>query len=116
MPPRFRPLPNRSVFVLDQSETAKRLKIDGDVTLGTAIGYDQMTVGLPSGRKEVLFRHVGILGTTGGGKSTTVSRLVYRRSQSGAAVLIFDTEGEYTQLMEWTDHAEMHAALSRRGL
>ncbi|HYL98965.1 MAG TPA: ATP-binding protein [Blastocatellia bacterium] len=116
VPPRFRPLPNSPVFVLDQSETSERLHLDGDVILGTAIGYDQMTVGLPAGRKDVLFRHVGILGTTGGGKSTTVSGLVSKLSRAGVAVVIFDTEGEYTQMMEVTDDQQMIAALHRRGL
>jgi hypothetical protein len=115
-PPRFRPLPNSPVFPLDQAETAERLKLGGEVTLGTAIGYDQMTVGLPAERKDVLFRHVGILGTTGGGKSTTVSGLVSKLSRAGVAVVIFDTEGEYTQMMEATDDAGMMAALRRRGL
>ena len=116
VPPRFRPLPNSPVFLLDQQETEEKLKLAGDVILGTAVGYDQMTVGLPASRKDVLFRHLGILGTTGGGKSTTVSGLVSKLSDAGVAVVIFDTEGEYTHIMEPTEDPVMRSALSRRGL
>ncbi len=34
LPPRFRPLPNSPVFALDQEETAKQLRIEGEVTVG----------------------------------------------------------------------------------
>ena len=119
VPPRFRPLPNSPVFVLDQEETSERLKLEGDVTLGLAVGYDDMAVALPSTRKEVFPRHTGILGTTGGGKSTTVSGLVGKLSESGVAVIVFDTEGEYTKIMEPAEGQEMKemlAALERRGI
>lgn len=119
VPPRFRPLPNSPVFVLDQAETTERLKLNGDVTLGLAVGHDDMPVALPSTRKEVFPRHMGILGTTGGGKSTTVSGLMGKLSESGIAVVVFDTEGEYTKIMEKAggpEMAEMLAALERRGI
>ncbi len=119
LPPRFRPLPNSPVFVLDQEETSERLKLEGDVTLGLAVGYEDMVVALPSTRKEVFPRHTGILGTTGGGKSTTVSGLVGKLSESGVAVIVFDTEGEYTKIMEPAEGPEMRemlAALERRGI
>ena len=119
VPPRFRPLPNSPVFVLDQEETSERLKLEGDVTLGLAVGYEEMAVALPSTRKEVFPRHTGILGTTGGGKSTTVSGLVGKLSESGVAVIVFDTEGEYTKVMEPAEGQEMKemlAALERRGI
>ena len=119
VPPRFRPLPNSPVFALDQEETSERLKLEGDVTLGLAVGYEEMAVALPSTRKEVFPRHTGILGTTGGGKSTTVSGLVGKLSESGVAVVVFDTEGEYTKIMEPAEGPEMRemlAALERRGI
>jgi DNA helicase HerA-like ATPase len=119
VPPRFRPLPNSPVFVLDEDETTERLKIGGDVTLGLAVGYEQMPVALPSTRKEVFPRHTGILGTTGGGKSTTVSGLIGKLGESGVAVVVFDTEGEYTKIMEKAEGDEMRemlAALERRGI
>jgi DNA helicase HerA-like ATPase len=119
VPPRFRPLPNSPVFVLDQAETAERLKLGGDVTLGLAVGYEEMPVSLPATRKDVFPRHTGILGTTGGGKSTTVSGLVGKLSAADVAVVVFDTEGEYTRIMEpagGDEMREMLAALERRGL
>jgi uncharacterized protein len=119
VPPRFRPLPNSPVFVLDDEETTERLKLNGDVTLGLAVGYDDMPVALPSTRKDVFPRHTGILGTTGGGKSTTVSGLVGKLSESNVAVVVFDTEGEYTKIMEKAEGDEMRemlAALERRGI
>jgi len=119
VPPRFRPLPNSPVFVLDQEETEERLKLGGDVTLGLAVGYEDMEVALPSTRKDVFPRHTGILGTTGGGKSTTVSGLVGKLSASDVAVVVFDTEGEYTKIMEPAEGQEMRemlAALERRGI
>ena len=115
-PPRFRPLPNSPVFPLSQEETIARLKLMGNVVLGLAVGYEDMPVALPAGRKDVFPRHVGVLGTTGGGKSTTVSGLVGKLSASGVAVVIFDTEGEYTHMMHPTADPVMLAALQRRGL
>jgi hypothetical protein len=116
VPPRLRPLPNSPVFVLDQVETQEKLKLGGDVTLGIAVGYEEMPVALPSTRKEVFPRHTGILGTTGGGKSTTVSGLIGKLGANGVAVIVFDTEGEYTHISEPTDDPQMLAALARRGL
>src|SRR5205085_2034491 len=98
---------------------AERLRLGGDVTLGLAVGYEKMPVALPATRKDVFPRHTGILGTTGGGKSTTVSGLVGKLGAAGVAVVIFDTEGEYTKIMEpagGDEMREMLAALERRGL
>jgi hypothetical protein len=116
VPPRFRPLPNSPVFALDQSETEEKLKLVGDVRLGLAVGYEQMAVALPSGRKDVFPRHLAILGTTGGGKSTTVSGVIGKLAAQDVAVVIFDTEGEYTRIMEPTTDANMLAVLERKGL
>ncbi len=116
VPPRFRPLPNSPVFVIDGTETAERLRLLGDVTIGLAVGYESVPVSFSTARKDVLPRHTGILGTTGGGKSTTVSGLIGKLGASGVAVIIFDTEGEYTQMMQQTDDAGMLAALAQRGL
>jgi DNA helicase HerA-like ATPase len=115
-PPRFRPLPNSPVFALDQAETEEKLRLFGDVRIGLAVGYEEMPVALPTGRKDVFPRHMGILGTTGGGKSTTVSGLITKLSQRGVATVVFDTEGEYTHIVEPTQDNRMLAALQRRGL
>jgi DNA helicase HerA-like ATPase len=71
---------------------------------------------VPSDRKSVLPRHIGILGTTGGGKSTTVSGLINNFQKSNIATVLIDTEGEYTMINEPTADKGMIAALERRGL
>lgn len=116
VPPRFRPLPNSPVFALSQEETTEKLNLMGDVPLGLAVGYEDMTVNLPTDRKDVFPRHLGVLGTTGGGKSTTVSRLIGKLSKSGVAVIVFDTEGEYTTITEPTRDNTMLKLLERRKL
>jgi hypothetical protein len=116
VPPRFRPLPNSPVFPLSMEETSNRLKLNGDITLGLVIGYESLEVNLPSDKKSVLPRHLGILGTTGGGKSTTVSGLIGQFQKAGVATIVFDTEGEYTEISDPTDDESMIGALERREL
>lgn len=115
IPPRLRPLPNSPVFVLDMDETAQTLRLGGDVALGVPVGYEQITAAIPSDKKSVLPRHVGILGTTGGGKSTTVSSLISGFQQAGIATIVIDTEGEYTEIYQPTPDRTMLAALDKRG-
>lgn len=116
VPPRFRPLPNSPVFVLDSAETGQVLKVQGDIPLGLAVGHEDLRVSAPADRKSVLPRHVGILGTTGGGKSTTVSGLINNFQKAGIATVLIDTEGEYTMINEPTSDPGMRTALQRRGL
>jgi uncharacterized protein len=116
VPPRRRPLPNSGVFVLDAEETTKVLNSTGDICLGTADGLEAVEVRFSSQNKTVLPRHLGILGTTGGGKSTTVSGLVAKLQAAGLAVVLLDTEGEYTMMNEPTADDRMKKALARRGL
>jgi len=115
-PPRLRPLPNSPVFVLDDLEAAKVLKCSGDVRLGLAVGHENVVVGAPAHAKAVFPRHTAILGTTGGGKSTTVAGLMARARAAGMAVIVLDVEGEYTSLHEPTDHKAMKAGLDTRKL
>jgi DNA helicase HerA-like ATPase len=106
MPPRFRPLPNSPVFVLGKEETAKVLNVQGNVILGQAIGHDSIDVCIPADTKSVLPRHTGILGTTGGGKSTTVSGLIDQ----------FQREGEYTNMDRPTEATNMIKLLKKKGM
>jgi DNA helicase HerA-like ATPase len=64
----------------------------------------------------VLPRHTAVLGTTGGGKSTTIARLVQQAQAAGMAVILLDVEGEYTFLHQPTDDRRMLTALQERGL
>ncbi|MCI0695710.1 ATP-binding protein [candidate division KSB1 bacterium] len=114
LPPRFRPLPNSPAFVLSAEETATALRVHGDITLGVAIGHENIEVQIPSQVKSVLPRHVGVLGTTGGGKSTTVSGQIMEYQKAGIATILLDTEGEYTEINEPTNDPNMLQALKRR--
>jgi len=115
-PPRLRPLPNSPVFALSDDESAAVLKAAGDIRLGTVVGYKSVTVGVPSDKKFVLPRHTAVLGTTGGGKSTTIARFIQQAQAANMAVILLDVEGEYTHLHERTTNADMLAALKEREL
>jgi DNA helicase HerA-like ATPase len=115
-PPRLRPLPNSPVIPLTDAESAAVFRCGGDLRLGLVVGYRDVVVGVPSHLKEVLPRHLAVLGTTGAGKSTTVARLVQQAQAAGMAVILLDVEGEYTHLHEPTDHPKMQTALADRGL
>ncbi|HZW33551.1 MAG TPA: ATP-binding protein [Isosphaeraceae bacterium] len=116
VPPRLRPLPTSPAFVLDEAETTRVLRADGDLRLGLVVGYERLPVAIPSQAKAVLPRHTAILGTTGGGKSTTVARLIDQAQAAGMAVILLDVEGEYTFLHEATTDPRMRASLAERGL
>jgi DNA helicase HerA-like ATPase len=116
VPPRFRPLPNSPVHVLGPAEKRAAFHPDGDIGLGVLMGDSEVTIGIPSDKKSVLPRHLAILGTTGGGKSTTIGRLISQAQAAGIAVVLLDTEGEYVEIGEPTEDAGMLAALRRRGL
>src|SRR5205085_4891253 len=113
---RFRPRPNSPVFPLSTEETEKVLQVGGDARLGVVVGQENIEVGIPTDRKSVLPRHLGILGTTGGGKSTTVSRLVHQLQKAGVATILIDIEGEYTEMDAPTADDQMVAALKLRDL
>jgi DNA helicase HerA-like ATPase len=115
-PPRLRPLPHSPVFRLSDAESAAVLKAEGDLRLGLAVGHESVVVGVPSDAKAVLPRHTAVLGTTGGGKSTTVAGLVQQAQAAGMAVVLLDVEGEYTLLHEPTADAAMSTALQTRRL
>ncbi len=115
-PPRLRPLPNSPVFALDDTESAAVLRSEGDISLGMVVGYDEVPVGVPSTLKSVLPRHTAVLGTTGSGKSTTISGFVQQAQAAGMAVILLDVEGEYTFLHEPTKDPQMLSALVERGL
>jgi hypothetical protein len=101
--------------VLDSQATQQTLRLEGDIPLGVPMGYEEIVAAITSDKKSVLPRHLGILGTTGGGKSTTVSGLAASFQQAGIATILIDTEGEYTQIFQPTSDPTMLAALEKRG-
>ena len=115
-PPRLRPLPHSPVFRLTDKESASVLKAEGDLRLGLAVGHEGVAVAVPTAVKGVLPRHTAVLGTTGGGKSTTIAGMAARAAAAGMAVVLLDVEGEYTRLHEPTDDANMIANMKERGL
>ena len=112
VPPRLRPLPNSPVVPLTDAESAAVLRTNGDIRLGLVVGHKDIPLGVPSREKLVLPRHLAILGTTGGGKSNTVARLVQQAQAADMAVIVLDVEGEYARLHEPTDDARMLTALA----
>jgi uncharacterized protein len=120
VPPRFRPKPNSPVFPLDARETASVLGVtpqpSGNVQLGVIDGHADVTVNVPTTSKSVFPRHLGILGTTGGGKSTTVAGLLQSWQRAGAATIVVDVEGEYTEIDHPTTDQRMLVALGERQL
>jgi uncharacterized protein len=116
IPPRYRPKPNSPVFPLNAEETARVLKVDGDARLGLVVGQEEIVAGIPTDKKSVLPRHLGIIGTTGSGKSTTVAGLVHQLQRAGVATILIDVEGEYTEMDLPTDDPQMLTALRRRDL
>lgn len=116
LPPRFRPRPNSPVFPLTTEETMKALKIGGDIRIGNMVGVDNLVVSIPSKRKDVLPRHTGIFGTTGGGKSTTNSGLISKLHRAGVATIVIDVEGEYVESDQPTDDPQMKEGLTQLNL
>src|SRR5207237_4381550 len=84
--------------------------------LAFAVRYNNVLVGFSSQRQDILPRHPAILGTTGGGKSNTVARLIQQAQQAGLAIILLDVEGEYTRLHQKTQDVKMLATLDDRGL
>jgi hypothetical protein len=116
VPPRRRPKPNSPVFTLSAQETGEVLRLGGNLTIGLAEGFEELPVSIPADSKGVLPRHLGVLGTTGGGKSTTISGLVAKAQKLDMSIVLIDTEGEYCAINEPTEDSTMIQALQRRGL
>ncbi|NIA72046.1 ATP-binding protein [Pelagibius litoralis] len=121
IPPLRRPCPNSPVFLLTENEIKEVLGLDipaneKPVRLGLLDGISSLPIKMPAAKKSVLFSHMAILGTTGGGKSTTVSGTIMNLADAGNAVVIFDIEGEYTTMEKPTENQQMLAALKKREL
>src|SRR5437762_312201 len=82
------PLTNSPVHILGQEDKRAALHADGDLRLGVLMGDPEVAIGLPSDKKSVLPRHLAVLGTTGGGKSTTIGRLISQAQAAGIAVVL----------------------------
>jgi len=115
VPPRFRPKPNSPVHVLNTEETAHALNLKGNLRIGLVVGHENLPVYVPTNEKGVLPRHIGVLGTTGGGKSQTVSGMVKRLQEADVATILVDIEGEYTEIDQPAYDEKIVRALELRG-
>lgn len=61
------------------------------------VGIDGETVILPL---EAFWRHIGVFGSTGSGKSTTTAYIISQLVELGVDVLVIDWHGEYEKLLE----------------
>ncbi|MFO0881798.1 MAG: hypothetical protein U0840_31255 [Gemmataceae bacterium] len=85
-PPRLRPLPNSPVFAAQATRSRHGCcAAAGDIRLGLVVeGHASVAVGVPSRIRRQCYRATPpSLGTTGGGKSTTVARLVQQAQAAG---------------------------------
>jgi hypothetical protein len=115
-PANRRPIPNSPVFLVGDEEMASILGLEGDFALGSVMGHETVDVLVPVHKKSVLYRHTGVLGTTGGGKSTTITNYAGGLAHEGAAVILLDTEGEYTTMHEVTSDRDMLALAAAKKL
>ena len=116
LPPRRRPRPSSFVVPLGDAETAAALRLGGDVRLGSLLASGAIGVHLDSRQKNQLPRHLGILGTTGGGKSNTVAVAVDGVARAGGSVVLLDVEGEYVDMDRPCDDAATLAVLAAAGM
>jgi DNA helicase HerA-like ATPase len=95
-----RPKPATPVRLLESEQVQEYIGALGDFKLGRLLGQEDVEVAVDS---STLSRHIGIFGTTGGGKSNTLQVIAEEASNSNRAVLIFDIEGEYVGMDKPTD-------------
>ena len=95
-----RPRPGTPVQLLEAEHVQEYIGALGDFKLGHLLGQEDVEIAVDS---STLGRHIGIFGTTGGGKSNTLQVIAEEASNSNRAVLIFDIEGEYVSMNEPTD-------------
>lgn len=95
-----RPKPGTTVRWLDRKRVQEYVGAVGDFTLGRLVGQKEVQIAIES---SSLNRHIGIFGTTGGGKSNSLQVIAEEASRSDRAVVIFDIEGEYVSMNEPTD-------------
>jgi DNA helicase HerA-like ATPase len=95
-----RPKPGSQVRLLEPKQVQEYVGALGDFTVGRLVGQREVQIAIES---SSLNRHIGIFGTTGGGKSNSLQVIAEEASRSDRAVLIFDIEGEYVSMNEPTD-------------
>ena len=116
VPARHRPRPNAAVHLVGNEKVSEILNLVGDVRLGLLNGHDDVEVRTDAKLKSVFPRHTAHIGTTGGGKSTGVGRVLHQFQKTDTCVIVFDVEGEYTNLDKPNDNPGIIDVLEERGL
>jgi uncharacterized protein len=116
IPARLRPRPYSAVHLVPSTDVATILNLQGGARLGLLNGYDDVEIKIDTRKKSILPRHTAHIGTTGGGKSTGVGRMIFELQKANSCVVVFDVEGEYTALNQENDNAGIVEVLEQRGL
>jgi uncharacterized protein len=113
IPTPTRPRPHSEIYIFPPERLKKLLEIEGNMLLGSLMGYDEqrVEVRVNTENKNFLPLNVGIFGTVGSGKSNTVQVLVEEASQAGWACVVIDVEGEYVRMNEPDDRPDMNRIL-----
>ncbi|MFF0870157.1 ATP-binding protein [Nonomuraea sp. NPDC003560] len=114
LPTSTRPRPYSRVFIYPSDRLRRMLGIEGDMQLGSLLGYDDVRVEADSANKGFLPRNAGIFGTVGSGKSNTTQVLMEEAIRAGWAVVAIDVEGEYVRMDKGNDEPHLARLLEER--
>lgn len=114
LPTSTRPRPYSKTFIYPADRLRRMLGLEGDMVLGSLLGYDEVNIEGDSTNKGFLPRNVGIFGTVGSGKSNTTQVLMEEALKAGWAVVAIDVEGEYVRMGESNDDARLSEILAKR--
>ena len=113
IPTPTRPRPYSEIYIFPPERLRKLLEIEGNMLIGSLIGYDEQPVEAraKTENKNFLPLNVGIFGTVGSGKSNTVQVLVEEASDANWACVVIDVEGEYVKMNEPGNRPDMNLIL-----
>ncbi len=77
--------------------TSPTVRVSGEVVIGVAVNTrskEAVAIGL-----EDVFKHIGIFGSTGSGKTTTAAVVASQLPSKGVGVVVLDWHGEYVSLL-----------------
>jgi DNA helicase HerA-like ATPase len=114
LPTSTRPRPYSQVFIYPSDRLRRMLGVEGDMQLGSLLGYDDVRVEADSANKGFLPRNAGIFGTVGSGKSNTTQVLMEEAIRAGWAVVAIDVEGEYVRMDQGNDEPHLARLLEER--
>ncbi len=83
------------MYETPQVESAR---VNYDIQLGIIKDRYNSPIGI---KVDEIFRHIGIFGTTGSGKTNTAMLLALGAHKQGIQVIVFDWHGEYSKLKEF---------------